>query len=152
MLNSEALEECDGTIRNSILDSIQEALGAAVGSRSGKVGKRRPRQIPLRIRIGYYSAVLQITVLLLYLVYLGIVPYAVLIYMGVLLLLICFTTFFNMAAKAHQLLTLLENSGLGKESRADSFRKERIIYLILALVGIFGAIVLLVVQLYIGLL
>ena len=95
---------------------------------------------------------LQTTVVLLYLVFLGVVPYAVLIYMGVLLLLICFTTFFNMAAKAHQLLTLLENSGLGKESRADSFRKERILYLILALVGIFGAIVLLVVQLYIGLL
>ena len=60
-------------------------------------------------------------------------------------------TFFNMAAKSHQMLTLLEMAGMGTEHRAKSFQKERSCYLFLSVLMMSMAIIFVCLQSVVGL-
>ena len=149
--NMEALSKCDENIRHSIIDSIEVALGGADKTSRG-AGKRRPRQIPLRIRVAYYSLTFQLVVLLIALVSLKKVQPSIIIYMlGIVLFFACLT-FMNMAAKSHQMLSLLEMAGMGGELRAKSFRKERVCYFSLSVLAMIMAISFVCLQSVVGLL
>lgn len=50
--NALALSKCDERIRQAIIDSIEEVLGGTVRI-TNRSGKRRPRQIPLMLRVAY---------------------------------------------------------------------------------------------------
>lgn len=144
--NKKALTKCDLMIRTAIIDSIEEALGSA-NKTAAKAGGRRPRQIPLRLRVAFYTLMLQVFVVLGILVHFGTVPASVLIYAAVFVGLFMGITLFNMAAKAHQMLTILSNADMGQEKRARAFRLERSAYLLLTLLSLVSMLVLFSLQL-----
>ena len=159
--NRNALSKCDENIRNAIVDSIEVALGGAAQQTAteesnfhhgNSVGKRRPRQIPLRIRVAYYSLVFQLAVGMIVLVCLNILNPSIIIYMFSVVLFFACVTFLNMAAKSHQLLSLLEMAGMGTDDRAKAFHKERICYVLLSLLAILLMVAFVSLQYFVGLL
>lgn len=101
--------------------------------------------------MAYYSFAFQLVVGLIVLVTLKLVKPPIIIYMLGVIQFFGGITLFNMAAKSHQMLSLLEMAGMGTEHRATSFKKERSCYVCLSVLMMSMAITFVCLQSVVGL-
>ena len=128
-----SLEKADSLIRLAAIDGVTLILGGKTAS--VKFSERRPRQVPYSYRVGVYSFLAQVLASLIILRVHELVPTPVLLFFAAVCIVVLACMCINMSAKTHQLILLLESTGLAGDARSCVFRKERVLFLCLSVLG-----------------